>query len=153
GALARNSIARIFQVDSQYAFNKGVGNPSADRGGTVENAQDVLGRELAESATATFRLAAELRPMLDNDAAAAVHKLVQEGACDACKIAVIGRVKAGKSTLVNALTRRPGFLPTDVNPWTAVITNMYFGVRSDSGAVYQFFDETDWQYLAAGGRL
>lgn len=136
-----------------YALNEGVGNPGADREGAVENAPDRLGRELAEIAAATFRLAAELRPMLDDDSVAVLDKLVRDGEYDACKIAVIGRVKAGKSTLVNALIRRPGFLPTDVNPWTAVVTNMHFGVRSDSGAVYQFFDEADWQHLAAGGRL
>jgi signal recognition particle receptor subunit beta len=137
----------------QYAFSEGVGNPSTDREGAVEYAQDVLGRELAEIATATFRLAAELRPMLDHDAVVALNELVRDGERDACKIAVIGRVKAGKSTLVNALIQRPGFLPTDVNPWTAVVTNMHFGVRSNAGAVYQFFDEADWQHLAAGGRL
>jgi predicted GTPase len=49
--------------------------------------------------------------MLDNDAVAALDELVRKGERDACKIAVIGRVKAGKSTLVNALIRRPGFLP------------------------------------------
>jgi signal recognition particle receptor subunit beta len=142
-------------VDSliQYASKEGVEKPGADREGAVKNAQEVLGRELAEIATDTFRLAAELRPMLDDDAVAALDELVRDGERDACKIAVIGRVKAGKSTLVNALIRRPGFLPTDVNPWTAVITNMHFGVRSDSGAVYHFFDEADWQHLAAGGRL
>lgn len=91
--------------------------------------------------------------MLDEDAIGTLDKLVQDGERDACRIAVIGQVKAGKSTLVNALIRRPGFLPTDVNPWTAVVTNMHFGRPSDAGAVYQFFDEADWRRLGAGGRL
>ncbi len=112
-----------------------------------------LGRELAEIAAATFALAAELRPMLDDQAAAALDGLVRDGRNDACRIAVIGQVKAGKSTLINALIRRPGFLPADVNPWTAVVTSLHFGRPSDAGAVYQFFDEGDWQHLAGGGRL
>jgi signal recognition particle receptor subunit beta len=112
-----------------------------------------LGQELAEIAAATFHLAGELRPVLDSEAAAALDHLVRGGEDDACRIAVIGQVKAGKSTLINALIRRPGFLPADVNPWTAVVTNLHFGRPSDAGAVYQFCDEVDWQHLAAGGRL
>jgi signal recognition particle receptor subunit beta len=91
--------------------------------------------------------------MLDNDAAAVLDRVVKDGTGDACRIAVIGQVKAGKSTLINALIRRPGFLPADVNPWTAVVTNLHFGRPSDARAVYQFFDEGDWRHLAAGGRL
>jgi signal recognition particle receptor subunit beta len=126
---------------------------SASRQGVVTNSRDILGRDLSEMAEATLRLAADLRPMLDNDAVVALDKLVQGAEHDACRIAVIGQVKAGKSTLINALIRRPGFLPADVNPWTAVVTNMHFGGKTDAGAVYQFFDEADWQHLAAGGRL
>jgi signal recognition particle receptor subunit beta len=119
--------------------------------GSETNARNELGQELRKIAADTYRLAAELRPMLDD--ALALDELVQDGECFACRIAVIGQVKAGKSTLVNALIQRPGFLPTDVNPWTAVVTNLHFGQPSDAGAVYQFFDEADWQRLAAGGRL
>jgi hypothetical protein len=113
---------------------------------------DRLGRELWEVAAATLQLAVEMRPMLDNDAAAALENHLQEGRCDACRIAVIGQVKAGKSTLINALIRRPGFLPADVNPWTAVVTNLHFGRPSDAGAVYQFLTtSTGSIWLPAGG--
>ena len=124
---------------------------SVDYQGSGTKARNELGRELRRIAADTYRLAAELRPMLDDPLA--LDELVRDGECFACRIAVIGQVKAGKSTLVNALIQRPGFLPTDVNPWTAVVTNLHFGQPSDAGAVYQFFDEADWQRLAAGGRL
>jgi tRNA U34 5-carboxymethylaminomethyl modifying GTPase MnmE/TrmE len=138
-------------IDSSDLENeKGLGT---DRQNAGPNACTVVGQDLAEIANATLRLAADLRPMLDGDAVAALNKLVQEAQNDACRIAVIGQVKAGKSTLVNALIRRPCFLPSDVNPWTAVVTNMHFGRRTGTGAVYQFFNEADWQHLAAGGRL
>jgi tRNA U34 5-carboxymethylaminomethyl modifying GTPase MnmE/TrmE len=129
------------------------GNRGRDRDGAETGPGNRLGRELSEIAAATFELAHELRPMLDHEAAAALDGLVRDGENDACRIAVIGQVKAGKSTLINALIRRPGFLPTDVNPWTAVVTNLHFGRSPDAGAVYQFFDDVDWQHLAAGGRL
>src|SRR5262245_43845039 len=47
-----------------------------------------------------------------------------------CRIAVVGQVKSGKSSFINALVRRPSLLPTDVNPWTTAITQLHFG-RSD----------------------
>jgi hypothetical protein len=128
--------------------NRGSGRDSPETG-----FGNRLGHELAEIAAATFELAGELRPMLDHEAAAALDSLVRDGLNDACRIAVIGQVKAGKSALINALIRRHGFLPTDANPWTAVVTNLHFGRASDAGAVFQFFDEVDWQHLAAGGRL
>lgn len=43
------------------------------------------------------------------------------------EVGVIGQIKAGKSTFLNALIGKPGLLPTDVIPWTAVITRMWFG--------------------------
>src|SRR5215468_5414138 len=47
-----------------------------------------------------------------------------------CRIAVIGQVKAGKSTFINALIKRPELLPTNVNPWTAVVCSLHFRKQS-----------------------
>jgi Dynamin family len=113
-----------------------------------------LGRDLQEIAAATLRQAAALRLLLDkSDDVVALDDLVKNAEADVCRIAVIGQVKAGKSSLVNALIGRPRFLPTDVNPWTAVVTSLHFGESSEAGAVYQFFDEGDWERLGSGGRL
>jgi signal recognition particle receptor subunit beta len=72
----------------------------------------------------------------------------------ACKIAVIGQVKAGKSSFINAFVRQPGLLPTDVNPWTTAVTQLHFG-RADAppnvAAVFSFFDADEWRHLAEGG--
>ena len=72
----------------------------------------------------------------------------------ACRIGVIGQVKAGKSTFINGLVRRPGLLPTDVNPWTTAVTRLHFG-RSDAppnvSAESTFFDINEWGRLAQGG--
>ncbi|MBM7069117.1 dynamin family protein [Actibacterium sp. 188UL27-1] len=72
------------------------------------------------------------------------------------RIAVVGQIKAGKSTFANCLTRKIDLLPADVNPWTSVVTQLYFGHYSGktSGAVFRFFDEDQWDILAnRGGRL
>jgi signal recognition particle receptor subunit beta len=71
-----------------------------------------------------------------------------------CKIAIIGQIKAGKSSFINALIRRPNFLPTHVNPWTTAVTNIHFGradVPGDVGARFKFFDRDEWERLANGG--
>ncbi|WP_102222604.1 dynamin family protein [Acidimangrovimonas sediminis] len=71
----------------------------------------------------------------------------------AAKVAVIGQVKAGKSTFVNALLYQHDFLPSDVNPWTSVVTNIRINMPGDpaSGARFAFFDENDWQEIVDGG--
>ena len=71
-----------------------------------------------------------------------------------CRIAVIGQVKAGKSTFINGLVRSPGLLPTDVNPWTTAVTHLHFA-RTDAppniAAEFSFFDSNEWERLARGG--
>ncbi|WP_417280339.1 dynamin family protein [Celeribacter sp.] len=71
----------------------------------------------------------------------------------AAKVAVIGQVKAGKSTFLNAFLRQHDFLPSDINPWTSVVTNIRINLPSDpaSGARFEFFDDADWQEFITGG--
>jgi len=68
-------------------------------------------------------------------------------------ISVVGQVKAGKSSLINALTGTVGLLPTEVNPWTAVITNLHFGHpgHQPGSAVFRFFSKEEWDRMLDGG--
>lgn len=72
-------------------------------------------------------------------------------------ITMIGQVKAGKTTLVNALVGNPGLLPADVNPWTSVVTSVHMRPdigKEGTGASFRFFDENDWnRLLERGGRI
>ncbi|MGB3313221.1 MAG: dynamin family protein [Albidovulum sp.] len=70
----------------------------------------------------------------------------------AARIAVIGQVKAGKSSFMNAFLQNREFLPSDVNPWTSVVTNIRINVKGDpeTGASFDFFDEKDWQEIIDG---
>ena len=71
-----------------------------------------------------------------------------------CRIAVIGQVKAGKSTFINGLVRSPGLLPTDVNPWTTAVTHLHFArtdIPQNVAAEFTFFDSNEWERLARGG--
>ncbi len=70
----------------------------------------------------------------------------------AARVAVIGQVKAGKSTFLNAFLGQHDFLPSDVNPWTSVVTNIRVNMPEDpvSGARFEFFSEEDWDEIIAG---
>jgi hypothetical protein len=70
------------------------------------------------------------------------------------RISVVGQVKAGKSTLINVLSGAKGLLPTEVNPWTAVITNLHFGHvdKPHVGGVFQLFSEDEWQRMLEGDK-
>ena len=70
----------------------------------------------------------------------------------AARIAVIGQVKAGKSTFLNAFLHHHDFLPSDINPWTSVVTNISINRESKPamGASFEFFDESDWNEIIEG---
>lgn len=72
-------------------------------------------------------------------------------------ITMIGQIKSGKTSLVNAMAGRPDLLPADVNPWTSVVTSLHLNnVRKadDTVASFRFFDQGEWDFLVEnGGRI
>ena len=72
-------------------------------------------------------------------------------------ITMIGQVKAGKTTLVNAMVGFPDLLPADVNPWTSVVTSLHLNPHvgaDDNRASFRFFDMEEWgRLLDRGGRI
>ncbi|NNL74264.1 MAG: hypothetical protein HKP29_12950 [Silicimonas sp.] len=72
-------------------------------------------------------------------------------------ITMIGQVKAGKTSLVNAMVGLPGLLPADVNPWTSVVTSLHLNPHTapeDDRASFRFFDMEEWsRLLDRGGRI
>lgn len=72
-------------------------------------------------------------------------------------VTMIGQVKAGKTTLVNAMTGWPGLLPADVNPWTSVVTSLHMTparALAAGRAEFRFFTEDEWSgLLRKGGRV
>ncbi|SNS93278.1 dynamin family protein [Antarctobacter heliothermus] len=72
-------------------------------------------------------------------------------------VTLIGQVKAGKTTLVNALTGWPDLLPADVNPWTSVVTSLHMQPQmrpQDRRSSFRFFTNDEWDNLIRqGGRV
>ncbi len=72
-------------------------------------------------------------------------------------VTMIGQVKAGKTSLVNAMVGLPDLLPADVNPWTSVVTSLHLNPHTppeDNKARFRFFDMEEWaRLLDRGGRI
>jgi len=72
-------------------------------------------------------------------------------------VTMIGQVKAGKTSLVNAIVGMPDLLPADVNPWTSVVTSLHMtpaGFPDSTRASFKFFGDEEWNRLVSrGGRL
>jgi signal recognition particle receptor subunit beta len=113
-----------------------------------------IGSELAEARRGLLEAGGRLsREKLDPALAQLTEAMLGFLEKQVCRIAVIGQIKAGKSTFVNALAQRPDILPVDVNPWTAVITRLNFGAPEgrQSGASFHFFSAEEWRRLSCGG--
>ena len=72
-------------------------------------------------------------------------------------VTMIGQVKAGKTSLVNAMTGWPDLLPADVNPWTSVVTSLHLcpeAFPTGDHSSFDFFEEEEWNRLMdRGGRM
>ncbi len=72
-------------------------------------------------------------------------------------ITMIGQIKSGKTSLVNAMVGRPDLLPADVNPWTSVVTSLHLNAPLPPDAPtasFQFFSQGEWDHLVEnGGRI
>lgn len=72
-------------------------------------------------------------------------------------VTMIGQIKSGKTSLVNAMVGRPDLLPADVNPWTSVVTSLHLNAPLPPDAPtasFQFFSQGEWDHLVEnGGRI
>src|SRR5208337_4119878 len=76
--------------------------------------------KLGEIRTALIECGNRLEKVVHARVGGLAIDLLNEIEGQTCRIAFIGQVNAGKSSLINARIQKPDFLPTDVNPSTAV---------------------------------
>lgn len=98
-----------------------------------------------------------LAELTGEDTTRAVNRLRRELDEFEPAITILGQVKSGKTTLVNAMAGWADLLPSDVNPWTSVVTSLHLKPAtrpSDAGAKFRFMTEDDWdRLLNQGGRI
>jgi hypothetical protein len=116
--------------------------------------ENTITSRLGDIKSRVLGLGDRLEGQLHGRAAGVLNSLLDDLKAHSCRVAVIGQMKAGKSTLINALMQRPDMLPTDVNPSTAVITKLHFGAPPEKAntALFQFFSEDEWDRIMSGGR-
>jgi len=100
-----------------------------------------------------IRIAQEMNETSNDETKQFISRIVGDLSDLKPSIAFVGQIKAGKSRLINGFTGQAEYLPSDVNPWTTVITDMHFGHPSGrtEGAEFHFFDNHQWQSLIAEG--
>ena len=91
------------------------------------------------------------------DAEKKAAKLIKQLRAFEPSITMIGQIKSGKTSLVNAMVGRPDLLPADVNPWTSVVTSLHLNAPLPDDAptaTFQFFSQGEWDHLVEnGGRI
>lgn len=114
-----------------------------------------IGERLEDAKQKVLKVAKALLPLVDGQTASLLQDRVHKLHRQVSRIAFVGQVNAGKSSLINALSGLTALLPADINPWTTVITNVHFGVPSEptSGASFTFFTTEEWRRLSVGGKV
>jgi ElaB/YqjD/DUF883 family membrane-anchored ribosome-binding protein len=99
----------------------------------------------------------ELAEMTGENATRSVERLRRTLAEFEPSVTLLGQVKSGKTSLVNAMAGWSDLLPSDVNPWTSVVTSLHLSPgkeRAEIGARFRFMTEEEWdRLLTKGGRI
>lgn len=99
----------------------------------------------------------QLEQVSGDESRKSVQRLKKELAAFEPSVTVLGQVKAGKTALINAIAGWADLLPSDVNPWTSVVTSLHLSPadeRGETGASFQFMTEDEWDRLTTkGGRI
>lgn len=114
---------------------------------------DVAAHRLAAHLASIRSLLDRLEDLVVPERMSVAAKLTKDMSNFSAKVSLIGQVKAGKTKLTNALTGMPEMLPSDVNPWTSVVTSIHVNTPKPRGsdAVFTFYTEKDWVELTEDG--
>ena len=117
GSMGFEAPSQLHGGDRVQSFNFGTARAPCEEpiGAPLERARVRLAALLSDL---DGRLGEHATPLLQE-----ARRQLEERAC---RIAVIGQIKAGKTTFINTLIGQPGLLPTDINPWTAVVSALHF---------------------------
>jgi hypothetical protein len=98
-----------------------------------------------------------LADLVGEEARRSVARLKQKLSDFEPAVTVLGQVKSGKTSLINAMAGWADLLPSDVNPWTSVVTSLHLTPADEPreiGARFRFMTEGEWDRLTTkGGRI
>ena len=108
---------------------------------------------LRDSFVETRSALCDLAAVVDETHKHRISALVKQLDQYSTTVTLMGQVKSGKTTLANVLAGSPGLLPSDVNPWTSVVTTLHLNRKHNDKvrARFKFFDREDWDRLVVGG--
>ncbi|SDX01817.1 Dynamin family protein [Ruegeria halocynthiae] len=109
--------------------------------------------EVTEAMTSLTTQIDQLTEVADARSSARLAALKTKMENFTASVTMVGQVKAGKSSIVNILAGRPNLLPSDVNPWTSVVTTLNINTRTEGGtkSKFTFFEQEEWDNLMVGG--
>ncbi|MEM9796423.1 MAG: dynamin family protein [Pseudomonadota bacterium] len=120
---------------------------------TLADHTAAMATSLAADRDALVAQLERLSTLVVPEAAERINRLIAELDGFAARVAVVGQMKAGKTALTNALIGHPWMLPSDVNPWTSVVTSVHVNTPKPTGkdAVFTFFTTEQWEGLTEVG--
>lgn len=111
-------------------------------------------RQVAQSVDELRAALTALQSLGDDNTTKRADRLLRQLESFEPSVTLIGQIKSGKTSLVNALVGQTDLLPADVNPWTSVVTSLHLHPEAagvENAASFQFFDEDEWDRLISGG--
>jgi len=84
-----------------------------------------------------------LAKLNDDEIAKGAQRLLRKLDAFEPSVTMIGQIKSGKTSLVNAMIGMPAMLPADVNPWTSVVTSLHLSptvLVPRTSAKFRFFE-------------
>ncbi|MFK7745172.1 MAG: dynamin family protein [Roseobacter sp.] len=125
----------------------------------TELLQEGLGdlRDFVQSADALKTALRTLKDLGDENTVRRADRMIRQLETFEPSVTMIGQIKSGKTSLVNAMIGAPDLLPADVNPWTSVVTSLHLHPAQsgfENSASFRFFDKDEWDKLiSSGGRI
>jgi len=143
-------MGEMQSTESHFLHGAGVA-AEAPRG--PGDGQDGIGAGLERSGKELLECGEALSQLVEPAGQTLIREAISNLSAQAFRVVVVGQIKSGKSSFINALVRQPFLLPTDVTPWTTAITNLHFAQAApdNHAAAFHFFSESEWQELAEGG--
>ncbi len=143
-------------ADAEEGMTRVTGRPiDYYLGGTLVLPDGVATR-LSNYRTAIAELLSRLEKLVIPEHLPTITTLLHELEDFRVNVSLVGQVKAGKTMLTSALVSMPGLLPSDVNPWTSVVTSLHVNTSKPRGstAVFSFYSHEEWANLTeSGGQL